>query len=156
MPAFKPRRIGLQLSLQDLVGSRFLNLRNEDTNGIVDDCPRGYAQIATFQSSNSNFLQYRSFNYAHSRILSALQSEIESLETELHNLDRWEMVQDDPEGRLICKENDDLFSEIGQLPHAFRIEFKHTRPQVLALLKSKVVEYGTPLGFGFACIIGAT
>lgn len=105
-------------------------------------CPRGYSQVATFQCSDPNFLQYRGFKYLHSRVLSCLQYEIKQLEDELDRLDKWDDDQEDKERRLICLENDMLYQGCDQFPEEFQLEFERTRPEVLAELRRKLLEYG--------------
>ncbi|KAI6905596.1 hypothetical protein KC318_g7606 [Hortaea werneckii] len=98
-------------------------------------CPRGYSQVATFQCSDPNFLQYRGFKYLHSRVLSCLQYEIQQLEDELDRLDKWDDDQEDKERRLICLENDMLYQGCDQFPEEFQLEFERARPEVLAELR---------------------
>ncbi|KAK3725217.1 hypothetical protein LTR37_000728 [Vermiconidia calcicola] len=117
----------------------------EETYGTIirrlDGCPKGYRQIATFQSSDPNFLLYRGFGYLHCRLLSALQYDIECLETELDKLDEWEKSKGNPEGRLTCKEHDDSYASKDRFPKVFQLRFKRTRPELLAELKTKLLEY---------------
>lgn len=47
----------------------------------------GYPRAAGFQSSESSFSIYRSYNYLHSRVILSLQNEIGELETQLERLD---------------------------------------------------------------------
>lgn len=105
-------------------------------------CARGYPQVATFQCSDPNFLQYRGFKYLHSRVLSNLQYEIQQLEDELDRLDNWDHDHQDQERRLVCLENDILYQRCDQFPEEFQLEFERTRPEVLADLRRKLLEYG--------------
>lgn len=98
--------------------------------------------MATFQCSDPNFLQYRGFKYLHSRVLSFLQYEIQQLEDELDRLDKWDDDQEDKEKRLICLENDTLYQRCDQFPEEFQLDFERTRPEVLAELRRKLLEYG--------------
>lgn len=108
---------------------------------LVDDRPEGYNRIATFQSSDANFLLYRGFGYLHCRLLSSLQYEVESLETELDQLDDWEMKKGDRD-RLTCKETDNLYASNEKFPKGFQLKFKRTRPEVLEELRQKLMHYG--------------
>lgn len=107
----------------------------------MDDRPEGYNRVATFQSSDPNFLLYRGFSYLHCRLLSTLQYEIESLETELDQLDKWEMKKGDPD-RLTCMERDNLHSSKNMFPKGFQLKFKRTRPEVFDELRRKLMQYG--------------
>lgn len=100
--------------------------------------------MAAFQSSHRNFLQYRGFSYLHARVLSALQHDVERLEKQLDTLDQWEKEKGDPD-KLECKWRDDMQDSPDKIPGEFRKCYKKTRPQVLAELKQKLMEYGTPL-----------
>jgi hypothetical protein len=53
----------------------------------VEKCPKGYAQVAAFLSSEPNFSLYRGFSYLYSRVLLNLQDEIVVLEGKLSDLD---------------------------------------------------------------------
>jgi len=119
---------------------------NTETYGPIirklDTCPGGYCKVATFQSSDPNFLQYRGFSYLHCRLLSSLQYEIVQLETELDKLDEWEQENDDPGNRLVCKQFDDKATDVAQFPESFRLKrFHRTRPQLFQELRVKLLEY---------------
>lgn len=107
----------------------------------MDDCHRGYPEVATFQCSDRNFLQYRSFGYLHARLLSSLQYDVERLESKLNELDDWEVTSGDKE-KLRCKERDDLEDSLDRTSDRFRAMFDVTRPQVQKNLKSALMEYG--------------
>ncbi|KAI7719774.1 hypothetical protein KC322_g1942 [Hortaea werneckii] len=109
---------------------------------LEKDCPPGYSQVATFQCSDPNFLQYRGFKYLHSRLLSHMQYEIQELEDELDGLDDWDRIHNDQEKRLICLENDMLYKRCDQFPEEFQLDFERTRPEVFAELRRKLLEYG--------------
>lgn len=53
----------------------------------LEDYPEGYPRLAAFQSSESSFSIYRSFDYLHSRVILNMQDELRVLEENLHNLD---------------------------------------------------------------------
>ena len=53
----------------------------------MNSYPVGYPSQAAFQSSESSFSIYRSFDYLHSRVILDLQEEIRCLEEELSELD---------------------------------------------------------------------
>lgn len=107
----------------------------------MDETPQGYSQIAAFQSSDPNFLQYRGFGYLHARLLSSLQFEVEVLERMLDGLDEYDKARGEKK-KLKCKERDDVKSNYEKMSAAFKSEFKKTRPQVLLELKTKLMEYG--------------
>ncbi|KAI6798788.1 hypothetical protein KC332_g7252 [Hortaea werneckii] len=111
------------------------------TLDIQQGCPPGYSQVATFQCSDPNFLQYRGFKYLHSRLLSHMQYEIQQLEDELDRLDDWDRIHGDREKRLVCLENDVLYQRCDQFPEEFQLEFERPRPEVFAELKRKLLEY---------------
>ncbi|KAI7200889.1 hypothetical protein KC343_g8989 [Hortaea werneckii] len=121
------------------------NKQGEDTEvnsvDLEKDCPQGYSQVATFQCSDPNFLQYRGFKYLHSRLLSHMQYEIQQLEDELDRLDDWDRIHGDREKRLVCLENDVLYQRCDQFPEEFQLEFERPRPEAFAELKRKLLEY---------------
>ena len=111
----------------------------------MEDCADGYALVATFQSSDRNFMHYRGFFDLHSRLLLELQFNVESLERELDRLDAWDSNSGE-EKRQIClrsKAKDHTYSKLERMPDAFQGEFEKTRPEVFAELKQKLLEYGT-------------
>lgn len=81
---------------------------------------------------------YRGFGYLHARVLLALQCDIEVLERKLDKLDEWEHFSGDKD-KLSCKQRDDSQST----PNDVSVEFNKTRPQVIAELKLKLMEYGS-------------
>ncbi|RMY92271.1 hypothetical protein D0861_02588 [Hortaea werneckii] len=70
-----------------------------------------------------------------------MQYELQQLEDELDRLDNWDRVHKDQEKRLVCLENDMLYQRCDQFPEEFQLDFERTRPEVLAELRSKLVEY---------------
>ena len=115
----------------------------------MDQCPEGYSELAAFQSSDRNFLLYRGFGYLHARVLSGLQHDVESLERQLDRLDQWDKdsgtSEDGLREKLSCKRRDDLQNSPDKVPGDFQHCFKKTRPQILAELKQKLMEYGKVL-----------
>ncbi|TKA82965.1 hypothetical protein B0A55_01562 [Friedmanniomyces simplex] len=110
---------------------------------VIEHNAVGYALIANFQSSDRNFLQYRGFLHLHSRVLLALQADIGYLETELDQMDQWD-IECGIHSRLAClrdKKRDDLQSRIDVMPDTYRAEFNRTRPDVMLELRTKLVEY---------------
>lgn len=108
---------------------------------LVEDRPRGYPQVATFQSSDRNFLQYRGFVYLHSRVLSDMQFDIEQIETELDDLDRWEKDNGDLR-KLSCKRRDSHKTAEELACAGWPAHLTRCRPLVLADLRAKLLEYG--------------
>lgn len=105
----------------------------------MDASPEGYPQLATFLSSDRNFMQYRGFSYLHSRLILALQYDVEKIERELDRLDRWDS-EHETSGRLQCKEQDDLESSRHGVSEGCPV--KKTRPALLAELQEKLMAYG--------------
>jgi hypothetical protein len=65
----------------------------------VQNYQRGYPLLAAFQSSESSFSIYRSFDYLHSRVVLDLQDELRELEEGLSKLDKQDYAQP---GRRKC------------------------------------------------------
>lgn len=105
----------------------------------MDTTPEGYSRVATFQSSDQNFLQYRGFSYLHARLLSDLQFEVECLERELDKLDTWDK-ENDGMTRLYSSAKDKVKRTKAKMPEGFPL--KRTRPEVLVDLKAKLMDYG--------------
>ncbi|KJY01544.1 hypothetical protein TI39_contig287g00019 [Zymoseptoria brevis] len=106
--------------------------------------PEGYSKIATFQSSDPNFLQYRKFGYLHSRVLSALQFDIEKLEKQLDKLDDFDKSSPNGDARKLsslARDNLDGGPERLRDNHEFQNRFDMTRPEVVAELRMKLAEY---------------
>lgn len=97
----------------------------------VEDCPEGYPRLAAFLSSDQNFTLYRGFSYLHSRVLLDLQEDIACLERELDRRDK----EDEANGerrRLRCVDQDRAKGRNEDRP----------RQEILADIKSKLIEYG--------------
>lgn len=110
---------------------------------VVEQAPEGYPQVATLQCSDRNFLQFRSFSYLHTRLVLALQQDIEKLEQQLDRLDDFDAKHGDSD-KLTCKARDDRQQTPDRIDSGeFHRMFRRTRPQVLAELKEKLMEYGT-------------
>lgn len=106
----------------------------------MENRPRGYPQVATFQSSDRNFLQYRCFGYLHCRIISDLQCDIQNLERELDELDQYETQHDQ---RKLCSKQRDVWMSTEQLLAAgYPAHMKRCRGAVLQKLRGKLIEYG--------------
>lgn len=104
--------------------------------------------VATFQCSDRNFLHYRGFLDLHSRLLLDLQYDIESLETELDELDEWDMTCaiGTRSDCLRCKSRDRRESDINDMPEEFHeAGFIRTRPEVMKELHVKLMEYDNAL-----------
>ena len=106
----------------------------------MEDTPNGFPRLAAFQSSETNFSLYRSFNYLHSRILLDLQDEITSLEKELDQVDR----EDDRlnSGRLRSREIDveAALEEEDEEDEEEQGEFRNRR-QILRDIRKLLAEY---------------
>lgn len=117
----------------------------------VDGSPEGYAQVATFQSSDRNFLQYRGFAYLHCRVLSDLQNGIEQLEQELDTLDQHDKDNGGLQ-RLKSRRHDSELSEESANAKDYPEYIPRSRPEVLRTLKEKLLEYGKLLsGYAESC-----
>lgn len=97
--------------------------------------------MATFQSSDRNFLQYRAFGYLHSRVLSDMQFDIEQIEGELDDLDRWEKTHGDVR-KLSCRRRDSHRTPEELAAAGFPAHFKRCRPVLLSDLRLRLLEYG--------------
>lgn len=107
----------------------------------VDNAPDGYPRLATFLSSDRNFMQYRGFGYLHARLLLAVQHDIESLERELDELDRSDSTNG-REKRLSSKTCDDIEARKEQSVVGMATR---PRPVVLADLEKRLMAYGMDL-----------
>lgn len=87
-------------------------------------------------------MQYRGFGSLHSRILLAQQYDIERLEDELDEIDRWDQVRERDGGaaKLGCKRRDDLECQMEEKPADYPSD--RTRPELLAKLKQELMCYG--------------
>ncbi|OSS47459.1 hypothetical protein B5807_07301 [Epicoccum nigrum] len=70
---------------------------NHNITEPLQNYQRGYPLLAAFQSSESSFSIYRSFDYLHSRVILDLQDELRHLEEGLSELDKRDYAQ--PERR---------------------------------------------------------
>lgn len=99
----------------------------------VEECPEGYPRLAAFLSSESSFSLYRSFSYAHSRVLLDLQAQVVQLERELEQLDLFDSQNSDTvKRRLGSKAQDD------RRP---RDDGERPRAEVLRELRERLSEY---------------
>lgn len=100
---------------------------------VVEETPKGFPQLAAFQSSEANFSLYRSFSYLHARVLLDLQDEITSLEKELDEIDKHDAEYHSR--RLMSRELDiQESSSDGE---------NRNRRVILGEIKVKLMEYGT-------------
>lgn len=75
----------------------------------------GYPRWAAFQSSESCFSIYRSFDYLHSRVILSLQDELRNLEMKLKRLDDGEEDEDAlKSNRAAGPERSDLLAKIAE------------------------------------------
>ena len=104
----------------------------------VDSAPDGHPKLATFLSSDRNFMQYRAFNYLHARLLLSVQHGIEALERELDELDQADATGDN-EDRSVSETCGDI--EVRTCEGANdRIE--RPRSVVMADLEKRLMAYG--------------
>lgn len=111
----------------------------------VEQSPDGYPRIASFQSSDRSFLQFRGFLDLHCRVLLDLQFDVECLEKELDRLDRSD-ASSTSRVRQKClistkydREETEWERQQAALPAA---STKRARPVVLDHIKTKLTEYG--------------
>jgi hypothetical protein len=103
--------------------------------------------VSNFTSSDRSFLQYRCFLELHSRVVLDLQYDIQLLEKELDELDRWDSRCTDKKMRkcLTCNQHD-RNRDVDKMPEEWKeypyFRFTRTRPEVLAELRIKLLEYG--------------
>jgi hypothetical protein len=84
---------------------------------VVGRYPMGYPRLAAFQSSESSFSIYRSFDYLHSRVILNMQDEIRVLETKLEKLDDQDKIDNEARltsGRKAGPERSALLCTIGE------------------------------------------
>ncbi|KAF2162261.1 hypothetical protein M409DRAFT_27264 [Zasmidium cellare ATCC 36951] len=110
----------------------------------LDESPEGYPQVTTLMSSDHNFLQFRSFSYLHTRLILALQQDVEMLERQLDGLDEFDASEDGNKRKLLDKERDDKQATVEQIANP-KFHFKKTRPQVICELREKLMEYDNVL-----------
>ena len=84
-------------------------------------------------------MQYRGFGSLHARILLAQQYDIEQLEDELDDIDRWD-ERESGVMKLGSKRRDDLKCQLNEIPASYPSD--RTRPEVLAELKQQLMCYG--------------
>ncbi|KAI9679698.1 MAG: hypothetical protein M1822_007304 [Bathelium mastoideum] len=72
----------------------------------LQDCPIGYPRLAAFLDSDENFMIYRRFGYAGSRLLLHKQAELQKLEAAMIEMD-----EDDERDRPGCLQSVDLESD---------------------------------------------
>lgn len=100
--------------------------------------------MATLQCSDHKFLQFRCFSYLHTRVLLALQRELEVLEAELDRLDEFDASEHGDRAKLRNKRRDDGQATLLSIKSdRFHDQFRKTRPQLLSEVKEKLMEYGS-------------
>ena len=100
----------------------------------VQNYQRGYPMLAAFQSSESSFSIYRSFDYLHSRVILNLQDELRDLEEGLSELDKQDHAQP---GRQKC-----VTSRLHDLKVAKRKGLTCSeRSTLLGTIREKLVNY---------------
>lgn len=102
----------------------------------MNSYPVGYPSQAGFQSSDSSFSIYRSFDYLHARVILQLQDEIRCLEDELHELDMTDgFHRDESRKKRVRSRDADL--EAGDLEESGISE----RAALLTRIHEKLVRY---------------
>jgi hypothetical protein len=94
----------------------------------VDRFPRGFPRLAAFQSSDNDFVVFRSFKRLHARILLELEVEVSQLEKVLDKQDK----EDDADDKMwyrISNTTDDTGADPPQR-------------ELLARVRAKLKEYG--------------
>jgi hypothetical protein len=74
----------------------------------VEECPKGYPQLAAFLDSDENFMLYRRFGFLQARLLLYKQDELSRLEQKLDRMDR-RHAREDP-SLLESRQNDDILN----------------------------------------------
>jgi hypothetical protein len=95
----------------------------------------GYPQLATFQTTTSDFSVYRGFHYLHARVLLELQDEVAVLERELDYRDR-----EDIEGNRARQRT--LRSRAMDTREAKKQQGARTRRDILKDIRTKLSDYG--------------
>lgn len=96
----------------------------------VQDCPTGYPRLAAFLDSDENFMVYRRFGYAGSRLLLHKQAELQKLEAAM-----MEMDEDDEKDNPGCLRSVDLESDPSS-----------PRARLMKDLETKFDEWGKMIG----------
>jgi hypothetical protein len=68
------------------------SLATSTNSNVVEEYPKGYPLLAAFQSSESSFSIYRSFDYLHSRVILKMQDELCVLERGLKRLEDTDLM----------------------------------------------------------------
>lgn len=85
-------------------------------------------------------MQFRGFGYLHARLLLALQYEVADLERQLDAIDEWDQTNCAGDSiKLSCIDADNAEAD-PELIESF--PFRKTRPQIMRLLRQKLLEYG--------------
>lgn len=99
----------------------------------VEDFPRGFPRLACFLDSDDSFMVYKRFGIVFSRLLLNKQDEIRLLEARLLAMDRTDDVPNGGSKYLMSRDRRDQRN----LPEGW----SETRPQLLAALETKLLEY---------------
>jgi hypothetical protein len=75
----------------------------------VEECPKGYPQLAAFLDSDENFMLYRRFGFLQARLLLYKQDELSRLEFRLDELDK-KHADENPQ-LLESRRNDDILDK---------------------------------------------
>ncbi|KAG7006561.1 hypothetical protein G7Y79_00014g037360 [Physcia stellaris] len=122
-------RPGLNLKRKDL--------RIDGAMGVtvvpkLEDFPEGFPRLACFLDSDESFMVYRRFGIVFSRLLLNKQDEIRMLEAQLLAMDRTDVANGN--AKYLKKRDQRTFDT---LP----LGWTETRPQILASLEAKILEY---------------
>ncbi|KAL9013847.1 MAG: hypothetical protein Q9173_001490 [Seirophora scorigena] len=99
----------------------------------VEDFPRGFPRLACFLDSDDSFMVYKRFGIVFSRLLLNKQDEIRQLEAKLLAMDRTDDVPNGGSKYLMSQDRRDQ----RHLPEGW----SETRPRLLAVLETKILEY---------------
>ncbi|KAF2002301.1 hypothetical protein P154DRAFT_618706 [Amniculicola lignicola CBS 123094] len=106
---------------------------NDTITSTLESYPCGYPQLAGFQSSESSFSIYRTFDYLHSRVILQLQDELRDCEENLSDMD----YLDSKNGREKC-----LTSRMGDLKQTRKDKQSSSkRVDLLATIATKLIQY---------------
>ncbi|EMD00811.1 hypothetical protein BAUCODRAFT_153226 [Baudoinia panamericana UAMH 10762] len=101
---------------------------------------KGYDQVAVFQASDRNFLQYRGFGVLHCRVLSVLENELSLLGLGLEKHNAWDRGHG-KDAKLENQWRDEIQSPKDFAAGFYPPDIKCTHPDLLRKLCSKLIQY---------------